>query len=267
MLLSGCLESSSLPPATHREVILATARPLEDSGLVEQLIAAFKRDHPLTPVQVLAVGSPRAIDLAQSGEVDVIFTHLPGAEKGLVDEGDAVGRWEIMYDDYLLVGPGSDPAKAGAAPSVVQAFRRVGKGMHSFVTRGDGSGTHRRELDIWAKTDVVLASSWYLTARRGAAEILAVASERGSYTLVDRATLLANADGLNVVTLFENDPVLGRNLYSVLLVSAERHPGANQVRGQVFVDWLVSAAGRKAVADFGREQWGRAPYTLMATSQ
>jgi tungstate transport system substrate-binding protein len=248
----GCVRAEQQP--TER-ITLATTTSMQDSGMLDLLLPAFKEQTGIG-VQVIAVGSGQAMELGRRGDADVLITHSPAAEQQFVDEGYGIERREIMFNDFILVGPADDPAKVASAGSAVDAFRRMADARHTFLSRGDDSGTHVKELRIWEQADVDLTGDWYLKGGVGMAQALRMANEKHAYTLSDRGTYLALCDELQLKVLFEGDPIL-ENRYSVTVINPEKHPQAKVEAARAFAEFLRSPATRERISQFGVDRFGQ----------
>lgn len=231
---------------------------MQDTGLLDALMPAFEREtgHRAKPI---AVGSGLALQLAARGEGDVVLSHSPEAEERWLAEGHGTGRRLVMHNFFLVVGPPSDPAGIRGAPSMVEAFRAIAVARARFVSRGDESGTHARELAIWRKAGLQPAGGWYQSTGSGQGQTLRVASEKQGYALTDRGTYLALRKTLDLEVLAPppHDPDL-LNVYHVLPVNPARGVRVNAAGGKAFADWLVGPAAQRIIGDFGREQYGEA---------
>ncbi len=262
--LAGCSkpadDTADKPAAQPTEVVLASTTSTQDSGLFDVLIPAFEKANPQYKVKVIAVGTGEALKLGENKDADVLLVHAKKDEEAFVANGFGTERKDVMYNDFLLVGPASDPAgiKGSAdTTAAMLALEKAGKaGKAVFVSRGDDSGTNKKELKMWGAagitTPTAQADPWYLSTGQGMGETLKVASEKGGYTLVDRATFLAQQDTVDSVILYEKDKGL-LNQYGVIVVTDAK----NQAGGQAFADWIVSPEGQKVVGDFGVEKYGQ----------
>ena len=201
------------------------------------------------------MGSGEALALGRRGEADALLVHSPSAEDSFMRAGQGVLRLPVMHNDFVLVGPEADPA-AVRGLSVLRAFAGIAAAAAPFVSRGDQSGTHAKELELWGKADLRPGGDWYVRAGRGMAETAGIAIERRAYTLIDRGTWLALGPRPGASVLCEGDPEL-RNPYHVLVVSPARHPGARVDEARRFAEWLVSPGTQERIAGFGRERHGR----------
>ncbi|MBW2243195.1 MAG: substrate-binding domain-containing protein [Deltaproteobacteria bacterium] len=225
-------------------VVLAAGTTTRDSGLLAQLLPLFEARSGLA-VRVIGVGTGRAIELARRGDVDALLVHDPAAEDALLREGVASLRRTVMVNDFLLIGPQEDPAGARHASDAPAALNRVAQAQGLFLSRGDDSGTHKRELALWKATGTAPEGSWYRETGSGMGATLNTASQLDAYTLVDRATWLFFRNRGQLAILYEGDARM-RNLYSVLLVSRAAHPHVRP-RAQEFADWLVSKEAQAAI--------------------
>jgi tungstate transport system substrate-binding protein len=257
MLLAGCTAGSD------RALVLATTTSVDDSGLLTHLLQSYSASSPSTKVRPLAVGSGEALELGRRGDADLLLVHSPMAEDEFMASGHGEMRASIMYNDFVVVGPPDDPADVAGAGTPARAFRAVAEAGLPFLSRGDESGTHRREREIWSDSGTPRAASWYLEAGQGMGPLLQMASERRAYTLTDRATFYAMQPRLDLDVLYEGDPLL-RNVYSVILV---RKSSAAPAATQLF-RWLASEAGGEAIAAFrngiGRQLFYPVPGTQAA---
>jgi tungstate transport system substrate-binding protein len=209
-------------------------------------------------VRVVAVGTGQALDIGRRGDADVVLVHAKPLEEKFLAEGHAVKRQDVMYNDFVLIGPKSDPARVARQEDVAEAFRQIKGARAPFVSRGDRSGTHFAELEIWKRAGIDIAAekgSWYRDTGQGMGPALNTASALNAYILADRATWLAFKNRADLTIVVEGDRRL-YNQYGVMLVNPARHPSVKREMGQAFVDWLVSPSGQKAIADYkiGGEQ-------------
>ncbi len=256
----GDRDSSSTPTGDKTELVLASTTSTQDSGLFDEIIPAFQADEPGYTVKVVAVGTGEALKLGESKDADVLLVHSKADEEAFVSNGFGFERRDVMYNDFVLVGPESDPAGVRSAASMAAALKSIAKGAAPFVSRGDDSGTHKKERRLWAAAGVATptpqAQGWYLSSGQGMGETLKIASEKAGYTLTDRATFLSMKDALDLVVVREGDPDL-INQYGVIVVAGAR----NQVAGQVFFDWILSSKGQKIILDYGYAKYGQTLFT------
>jgi tungstate transport system substrate-binding protein len=233
---------------------LASTTSTLDSGLFDALIPPFEQQCGCT-VKVIAVGTGQAMRLARDGNVDVLLVHDREAEEQFVAEGFARERLDVMHNDFVLAGPADDPAGA-RGPAAAAALRRVAAAGAPFASRGDDSGTHKKERRLWRAAGVEPGGSWYLESGTGMEATLRIAAEKGAYTLVDRATWLAHRrEAAGLALLVEGDPELF-NPYSVIVVSNAKFPWLNTALARRFAEFVRSPAGQAIIRDFGRERYG-----------
>jgi len=262
--LAGCsngTDTTDEPAATPEptDVVLASTTSTQDSGLFDVLIPAFEDANPEYKIQVIAVGTGEALKLGETKDADVLLVHAKADEEKLVAAGFGVERQDVMYNDFIILGPDADPAgvkastDATAAMKAIEAAGMAGKAV--FVSRGDDSGTHKKELKLWSasgiETPTPATDKWYLETGQGMGETLKIASEKQGYTLADRATYLAMKDTIDLVIVREGDKAL-LNQYGVIVVTDAK----NQDGGQAFFDWILSAEGQKVIEEYGVEKFG-----------
>ncbi len=242
---------SSADPAPERYITVASTTSTENSGLFGHLLPIFLAKTGIA-VRVVALGTGQALDVARRGDADVVFVHDKAAEEKFVAEGFGIARQDVMYNDFVLVGPQADPAKVAGSKDVAAALKRIQSAQAPFVSRGDRSGTHAAELRLWADAGVDLGASkgpWYRETGSGMGAALNTASAMDAYVLSDRGTWLAFTNRGSLSILVEGDERLF-NQYGVMLVNPARHPHVKRADAQAFIDWLVSAEGQAAIAAF-----------------
>lgn len=237
--------------AETAKLILASTTSTEDSGLFEVLIPAFEEAYPEYVVEVIAVGTGAALEMGRTGDADVLLVHAKASEEEFVGTGYGTERRDVMYNDFVLVGPPDDPSGLAAAASASDALAALAESGSEFVSRGDDSGTHMKELELWDAAAVTPQGDWYLSAGQGMGDCLTMASERQAYVLADRATFLAMRDNLDLVIIVEGDPALF-NQYGVIPVT----DAANSEGAQTFADWIVSADAQALIGSFGVQEYG-----------
>ncbi|MFT7596963.1 MAG: tungstate transport system substrate-binding protein [Paracoccaceae bacterium] len=251
-MVAGVLAGSGLPAgATEPFIVVQSTTSTQNSGLLDAILPGFQAASGIE-VRVVAVGTGQAIRNAANGDGDVLLVHAKPAEEKFVDDGWGVQRFDVMYNDFILIGPVADPAGVKSGTDIVAALTAVAAAQAPFTSRGDDSGTHNAELRHWAAAglDVAGASGgWYRETGAGMGATLNIAAGMGAYALTDRATWIAfgNKDGLAV--LVEGDPQLF-NQYGVILVNVEKHPNVKAEAGQAFIDWLIGADGQAAIAGY-----------------
>ncbi len=238
------------PAQAAERLVMASTTSTQNSGLFEVLLPAFEKAHPSLKVHVIAVGTGQALGMARRGDADLLFVHDPEAEEQFVKEGWGLERRLVMYNDFVLVGPAGDPAGV-AGRDAVAAFRKLAAKGCMFVSRGDDSGTHRRERDLWRRAEAKPAGPGYLEVGQGMEQTLRVASEKQLYTLSDRGTWLATKerDRFSLKLLVEGDPLLF-NQYAVIAVNPAKFPHAKAKGAQAFIEWVTSPAGQAVIGAF-----------------
>ena len=235
-------------------ITVASTTSTEQSGLFEHILPIFRETTGIE-VRVVAQGTGQALDTGRRGDADVVFVHAKAAEEEFVADGFGVERREVMYNDFVIVGPEDDPAGIKGGNDAVAALKTIAEFGATFASRGDDSGTHKAELALWKQAGVEPSGDWYRELGTGMGPTLNTSAEMRAYTLTDRATWLAfeNRRGLEIVV--EGDTKLF-NQYGVILVNPEKHPHVKAEQGQAFIDWLVSEEGQQAIADheIGGEQ-------------
>jgi len=239
----------------QKAVILATTTSTQDSGLLDVLIPMFEKKTGYF-VKTIAVGSGQAMAMGAKGEADVLLVHSPAAEKKFMADGNGVERRLIMHNDFIIVGPPDDPAKIKGMKKAAEAFKKIAASGSVFMSRGDKSGTHVKEMDIWKAAGVkVEGEKWYQQTGLGMGQTLAVAAEKKTYTLADRGTYLALKKGLGLDILVEGDGIL-LNIYHVIEVNPKKWPKANFAGGKAFADFMVSKEAQAVIKTFGVDKYG-----------
>ena len=247
-------EAASRP--ANDEIILATTTSTQDSGLLDVLVPMFEQRTGYR-VKPIAVGTGQALMLGARGEADVVLAHAPAAEREWMAEGNGSRRVLVMHNEFLIVGPGGDPAGARRSPSAEEAFRTIADAQTLFISRGDGSGTHQKEREPWAAAGVEpRGRPWYQEAGQGMGATLSIASEKGAYTLSDRATYLTRKGTTELDVIVEKAAGL-RNIYHVMPVSGRKFSLANLRGAEAFADFLVSAEAQAAIRTFGLDRFGQ----------
>jgi len=235
---------------------LATTTSTENSGLLSVLLPPFEKILNLK-VDVVAVGTGKAIKLGENGDADVILVHARSMEDKFVNDGYGVNRRDVMHNDFVIVGPTADPAGVKHAKTASEAFSKIAAKQSMFVSRGDQSGTHKMELGLWGKAGIKPSGSWYLESGCGMGEVLVIANEKSAYTLTDRGTYLAFQMGkkIDLPVLCEGDLVLF-NPYGIIAVNPERHPHVDYVKAMALIGWMTGQQGQKIIKEFGKDTFG-----------
>jgi tungstate transport system substrate-binding protein len=229
----------------------ASTTSTQNSGLFDYLLPIFEKKTGLK-VDVVAVGTGAALEIGKRGDADVVMVHAKDQELKAVEEGWFMNRYDLMYNDFVVIGPPQDPAKIKSLKSAAEAFKKIAAKGAPFVSRGDKSGTHSKELSIWKKAGIdPKGQKWYLEVGQGMAKTQRIANEKRAYTLTDRGTWLAtrDKDKLEMAVVLEGDPLLF-NQYGVMAVNPEKHKNVKYKEAMVFIDWLISPEGQKAIGEF-----------------
>jgi tungstate transport system substrate-binding protein len=261
---SGTMEKSG--PADT--IVLATTTSTRDTGLLDVLLPIFKEKTGIE-VKAVAVGSGQAMEIGRRGDADVLLTHSPAAEEKFMSEGFGETRQPLMYNDFVVVGPASGPAKLKGAASVKEAFQRLAQSQSPFVSRGDESGTHVKEKQLWDSAGIKPEGDWYIQAGTGMAEALRMADQKKAYTLCDRATYLSRQKSLDLKIVYEGDASL-KNHYSVIVVSAQKNPQVRRDAARKFAEFVLSPEGQKILTEYGVSKFGQQlffPEPAAATSR
>jgi len=242
--------------AQEKSIVVSSTTSTEQSGLFGFILPIFKMKSGID-VKVVAVGTGQALDIGRRGDADVVFVHDKPAEEKFVSEGFATQRNEVMYNDFVLIGPKSDPAKIAGGKDIQAAFKKVASAQAPFISRGDKSGTHAAELRYWKDAGISVApgSAWYKETGSGMGPALNTASAMNGYILADRATWLTFKNRGDLTILVQGDPKLF-NQYGVMLVNPAKFPNVKKVEGQAFIDWILSKNGQDVIASYqvGGEQ-------------
>jgi len=240
----------------EKEIICASTTSTENSGLFGYILPIFEKKAGIK-VKVVARGTGAAIEMGKRGDADVTFVHAKEQELKAVKEGFFVNRHDVMYNDFVIIGPSNDPAKVQGIKSPSEAFQKIAASGIPFVSRGDNSGTHTKELSIWKKVGIdSKGQKWYLEVGQGMEKTLRIANEKRAYTLSDRGTWLATKgkDKLEMIIVLEGDPILF-NQYGVMAVNPEKHKHVKYTESMEFVNWLISKEGQQAIASF-KDKYG-----------
>jgi tungstate transport system substrate-binding protein len=234
--------------AAEPRLRLATTTSTENSGLLKALLPVFEQRCGCK-VDVIAVGTGKALKLGERGDVDVVLVHARALEDKFVAEGFGVDRRDVMYNDFIVLGPKADPARVKGAPDAPAAFKKIAEAKAPFISRGDQSGTHEKEKELWKTAAVTPAAPWYREAGQGMSEVITMAGEQQGYTLADRGTYLAMRKKSPLVVLAQGDRTLF-NPYGVILVNPEKHPHVQKALALSFMDFLTGPEGQKLIGDF-----------------
>ncbi len=263
MLLAACAKTPAPQPNAQpqgqpktdpKPLTLATTTSTVDSGLLEVLIPAFEAKHPYK-VKVLSKGTGEAMEIGKRGDADVLLVHARASEDQFVAEGYGVDRKDVMYNDFVILGPASDPAKIKGTKSVVEAFQKIASSSSTVISRGDKSGTHQKELAIWALAKVTPEGKWYISSGVGMGDAIRMATEKQGYILTDRATYLSWKAKTDLGIVVEGDKDLF-NPYGVIAVNPAKHAVVNYEGAKAFTNYIVSPEGQKLIGEFGKDKYG-----------
>ncbi len=242
-----------------KELILATTTSTQDSGLLDVLIPLFEKETGYT-VKVIAVGTGAALRMGERGDADVLLVHAPEAEEAFMAAGHGLEREYVMYNDFVIVGPPDDPAGIRGMEDASAAMKRIAESQTLWISRGDDSGTHKKEKSLWKEAGIdptpLASQPWYQESGQGMGATLRIASEKGGYTLSDRATYLNLQHTLHLDILVEGDPRL-YNVYHVIVVNPEKHPNVNVEGARAFADFMTSPQVQDIIRSYGVDRFGQ----------
>jgi tungstate transport system substrate-binding protein len=268
VLLVGCGEKdeptlvseAASDSGETQTLVLATTTSTENSGLLSSLLPDFEAAYNVD-VDVIAVGTGQALKLGEDGNADVLMVHARAREDAFMDAGHGVRREDLMYNDFVIVGPADDPAGIQGMTKGSRAFEEIAAAQAAFVSRGDDSGTHTKETGIWEVAGIEPAGDWYISAGQGMGAVLTMADEQQAYTLSDRATYLARTlEGTELVILVEGDPLLF-NPYGVIAINPDKGSHVKHDLANTFIDWLISVPVQEKIAQFGVAEFGSPLFT------
>jgi tungstate transport system substrate-binding protein len=255
VITAGCGNQPVTPKTPeNQEIILATTTSTQDSGLLDMLIPVFEKQTGYK-VKTIAVGSGQAIAMGEKGEADVLLTHAPDAEKKTLESGTVVNRRLVMHNDFILVGPTSDPAQIKGR-SAAEALKAIAAKQVLFISRGDNSGTDQMEKKLWKQAGIKPPGTWYQESGTGMGQALNIASDKSAYILTDRATFLAQKKNSSLEILVEGDVKL-LNIYHVMEVNPDKFTKVNKVGAKAFSDFLMTPETQKLIAAYGKEKFGQ----------
>lgn len=245
LLLTGCQSRNDDPSGTS--IILATTTSTENSGLLDYILPEFEKTTDVT-VKVVAVGTGKALEMGRNGEADVLLVHAKSSEEQFVADGHGTERFDVMYNDFVIIGPDTDsPLEKGN--DVSSAFSFISQSGLEFFSRGDDSGTHKKEISLWKAADIDPSGEWYISVGKGMGDTIVMTNERLGYTMTDRATFLSMKDNIDLTVIIEGDPILF-NQYGVIPVNPEKNDLINIAGAKVFVDWLISEEGQNLIGSY-----------------
>ncbi|MDR3605407.1 MAG: substrate-binding domain-containing protein [Syntrophaceae bacterium] len=227
---------------------MSTTTSTENSGLLKILLPPFEKENNLK-VDVISVGTGKALKLGENGDVDVVLVHSRPAEDKFVSEGFGVDRRDVMYNDFIIIGPKNDPAKIKDLKSATEAFKKIAEAKALFISRGDDSGTNMKEKAIWKADGITPKGPWYIEAGKGMGAVLQMANEKNAYTLSDRGTFISYENKTDLVILVQGDKSLF-NPYGVIAVNPEKRPNVQYALAKKFIDFITGPEGQKIIADY-----------------
>jgi tungstate transport system substrate-binding protein len=250
LVLAVVLIATSGALAADR-LILATTTSTENSGLLGYLLPVFEERFNVR-VDVIAVGTGKALELGKNGDADVLLVHDRKSEDAFVADGFGVNRRDVMYNDYIILGPPSDPAGVGKAKSAVEALTIIAEAKAPFISRGDDSGTHKKEMSIWKEANIEPEAPWYMAAGQGMGPCINIADEQNGYVLSDRGTYISYKNKTELVIIYEGDEIMF-NPYGVIAVNPDLHPHVNHEQAMNFIEFLTSSEGRNLIESYKME--------------
>ena len=236
------------PVLAETRLRMSTTTSTENSGLLDVLLPPFEKANNIK-VDVIAVGTGNALKLGENGDVDVVFVHAREAEDAFVADGFGIYRRDVMYNDFVVVGPAQDPAGLKKSKNIVEVFMKLAKGKADFISRGDDSGTHKKEKKLWKTAGITPHGTWYIEAGQSMGAVLQMADEKRAYTLTDRGTFIAYAEKIGLTLVFEGDKNLN-NPYGVIAVNPVRYPHVHYKLAKRFIDFLTNVEGQRIIAGF-----------------
>lgn len=247
-------DNTNETPEPSGEIILATTTSTQDSGLLDVLVPMFEAEYGVI-VKTIAVGTGQALEMGKNGDADVLLTHAPASEIALLEAGDILNYRMVMHNDFVIVGPQGDPVGLDDVATAAEAFSKIAQAENLFVSRGDDSGTHKKELSIWGKSGAEPSGDWYIETGSGMGQALNVASERDGYLLTDRGTFLALQHNLHLEIHFEGEADL-LNIYHVAQVNPDKSKLINPEGAAAFVEFMVAEDTQKIIGEFGVDKFG-----------
>lgn len=272
---AGCAKEEPAPQPEEKEgpaeiigkIILATTTSTQDSGLLDVILPDFTYKTGYE-VDVIAVGSGEAMKMGENGEADVLLVHSPAAEKEFVAAGHSPARYDVMYNDFIILGPKDDPAgiKAAAPDNAQAALKKIYDDQVTFISRADESGTHKKELSIWQKLSLTPSGGWYIESGKGMGDVITMTNEMLGYTLSDRATWLNMSEGTDLQIITEGDKDLN-NQYGVMVVDPSKNDQINAEGSLAFQKWILSQETQQLIGEYGKDKYGTSLFTPNATEQ
>ena len=252
-LLVGCGQKQDKDGGS---IILSTTTSTQDSGLLDYILPEFEEETGIE-VDVIAVGTGKALQMGKDGEADILLVHAKESEEEFVAEGHGLERRDVMYNDFILVGPGEDPLnlKSEHPNNILEGLKTLAETETEFVSRGDDSGTHKKELSIWKEAGIEPEGDWYISAGSGMGDVLKIADEKRAYTITDRGTYLSMKDNLDLEIIIEGDENLF-NQYGIIPVNPDKSDKINVEGAKKFMEWMLSDKVQELIGEFGVEEYG-----------
>jgi len=249
-------QTTSTEKQADKSIILATTTSTQDSGLLDYLLPIFEKEKGIK-VKVVAKGTGEALKLGERGDADALLVHAKEQEEKFIKDGFGVKRYDVMYNDFIIVGPKNDPAKIKekASNDAIQALNLISKSGSQFISRGDESGTHTKEKGLWKAANITPSGNFYVSAGKGMGAVLQMANEKNAYTLTDRATYLSMKDKLDLIIVTEKNDKL-YNQYGVIKLNPEKHK-IKEKEADEFINWIISDNTQKLIAEFGKDKYGQ----------
>lgn len=252
------VEENTSAEIANKTLLLSTTTSTENSGLLDFLHPIFTEETGIE-VKTVAVGTGQALQMGKDGEADVLLVHAKASEEEFVAEGHGIERFDVMYNDFILIGPANDPAgiSADAPKDILKAFQKIHDQKATFISRADESGTHKMELGLWKELGIEASGDWYVEAGQGMGAVIQMANEMGAYTLSDRATYLSMKNDLDLVIVTEGDTKLF-NQYGIIAVNPEKNDKINNEAAEIYIQWMLSERGQQLIGEFGKDEFGEA---------
>jgi tungstate transport system substrate-binding protein len=254
-LTLGLTWGSSPTVLAEERLKVSSTTSTDNTGLFQALNPPFEKKFGCR-VDVIAVGTGKALKIGEMGDSDVVFVHSRPAEDAFVAAGHGVNRRDVMYNDFIIIGPAKDPVGIRGTKDAKKALAAIAKAGSLFISRGDDSGTHKKEKSLWKKAGIAPKGRWYSEAGQGMGAVIQIANEKLAYTIADRGTYLAYKNKVSLEILCEGDPDLF-NPYGIMAVNPAKHPQANYVLAMAYIGWVTCPEGQKIIREFGKEKFGQ----------
>lgn len=237
-----------MPAQAEKSIIVASTTSMENSGFYKYILPLFTKDTGIS-VKYISQGTGQAIETARRGDVDVLFVHHKASELKFIQDGHGINRYKVMYNDFVIVGPKSDPSKVKSALTIEDAFTKLASAKANFISRGDDSGTHKRELSLWKNINITPKGKWYVETGSGMGVVLNMVASKNAYTITDRSTWLSFNNKKDLTIVFEGSKKLF-NQYALISINPKKHPHIKSDLSNIFIKWFISPHGQKTIANF-----------------